>query len=170
MSNQESDKKIKTMVYRQIGGFMSGLSDDKEIESRDPESIDLVFRYTLTPRTRDDEAPVVEEEVDFFYFYDIDENGKTVNKSGRYYVRGKKLDPTGALEEVEKLRKSGIIDEYTYERGINRIKALAEKGCQYFIVQEPSKEKKKSFDIIDATEEDQTLDDISRMQNKGKAM
>lgn len=159
MSNQEFDKNIKTMVYRQIGGFMDGLSDNHEVGSRNPEEVDLVFKYGSN-----------EEEVDFFYFYDKDENGKTVNKSGRYYVRGKKLDPTGALEEVEELSKSGIIDEYAYERGINRIKALAEKGCQYLIVQEPSKEKKKSFDIIDAEEEDQTLDDLRRMQNKGKAM
>ena len=160
---------MKTMLYRQIGGFMGGLSDTIEVESRNPEEVDLTFKYELTPKKAGDPAPVVEEEVDFFHFYDEDENRRQSNQSGNYYVRGHKYTIEEALNEIERLKEESVIDEYNYENGIEKTKKLAGNGFQYVIVQEPSEEKKKHFRVIEALEDDQTLEDI-REQTKNRQL
>ena len=158
----EDSKKIKTMLYRQIGGFMDGLSDTKEVESRNPEEVDLVFTYeVLGPN------PIVEEEVDLFRFYDVDENKKKSNESGTYYVRGTKCTPEEAISKIEQLKENGIIDDFTYTEKINRVKALSEKGYPYFIIQEPGDGKIDYLKVIEAKEEDQTLEDL-RIISKDK--
>lgn len=148
----------KTILYRQIGKFLYGLSDEKKVNSRNPEDVDLVFRYSTASGTK-------EEEVDFFYFYDgIDDKGNRINQSGKYYVRGTIAQSEDAISKIKQLKKDNGISAEEADQGILKVKTLSEKGYQYFLIEAPTKY--KHLNVEEVNEEDKTLEDLGIVSKK----